>query len=159
MSQDLANKLKEEFLKITNINCEATFMLKGKNHKPTTLRESEKGVYVFLLDDEICFKVGKAGAKSPARWNSHHYNIDKSTPSTFTKSFLKDLTQFKTYFNLSLHDEIDILEKEKNSKKWIQNNISRIEFKINSQESDIALNFLEALIQFRLNPIYEGKSA
>ena len=52
-----------------------------------------------------------------------------------------------------------LLEEQKNSKKWIQNNISRIEFKMSSKESDIALNLLEALIQFRLNPIYEGKSA
>lgn len=159
MSQNLANKLKKEFSEIANITCEATFMKKGENHKPTTLRSTEKGVYVFLLDDKTCFKVGKAGSKSPARWNSHHYNIDKSTPSAFTKSFLKDLTQFKTYFDSSLHNELDELEEKKNSKEWIQKNISRIEFKISSKESDIALNLLEALIQFRLNPIYEGKSA
>jgi len=159
MSQDLANKLKDEFEKISNISCEAKFMEKGKNHKPTTLRANEKGVYVFLLDENTCFKVGKAGSKSPARWNSHHYNIDKSTPSAFTKSFLKDLTKFKTYFDSSLSNEIDNLEKEKKSKQWIQDNISRIEFKISSEESDIVLNLFEALIQFRLNPIYEGKSA
>ncbi len=80
MSQNLANKLKKEFLEITNITCEATFMEKGESHKPTTLKSYEKGVYVFLLNDKTCFKVGKAGSKSPARWNSHHYNIDKSTP-------------------------------------------------------------------------------
>ena len=159
MSQRLADELGKEFTRITNIICKTTFMEKGVNHKPTRLKKNEKGVYVFLLNDKICFKVGKAGSKSPARWNSHHYNIDKSTPSTFTKSFLKDLTQFKTYFDSSLHDELDKLKEQKNSKIWIQNNISRIEFKISSEESDIALNLLEALIQFKLNPIYEGKSA
>ena len=58
-----------------------------------------------------------------------------------------------------MHEELDNLEEQKNSKIWIQNNISRIEFKISSKESDIALNLLEAFIQFKLNPIYEGKSA
>ena len=159
MSQELANKLKEEFKQITNITCEATFMEKGENHKPTTLKKDEQGVYVFLLDENTCFKVGKAGPKSPARWNSHHYNIDESTPSTFTKSILKDLDKFKTYFDSSLHSEIDNIKEQKNSKEWIQNNISRIEFKISSQESAFALNLLEALIQFRLQPIYEGKNA
>ena len=159
MSQELADKLKNEYVKITNIKCQATYMKKGNDHRPTTLKSNQKGVYVFLLNSSCCFKVGKAGSKSPARWNSHHYNIDKSTPSTFTKSILKNLTSFKSFFNKSLHEDINNLEKNKNSKEWIRNNISRIEFIISSDESDIALNFLEALIQLRLKPIYEGKNA
>ena len=159
MSQKLADQLKDEFTNMTNIQCEAVFMEKGESHKPTTLLASKKGVYVFLLDDSTCFKVGKAGSKSPARWNSHHYNLDQSTPSAFTKSILKNLEHFKSFFDESLHNEIDEFEKNKNTKDWIQNNISRIEFKISSSQSDIALNLLEALIQFRLNPMYEGKTA
>ncbi len=89
MSQKLADQLKDEFTNMTDIQCEAVFMEKGASHKPTTLLASKKGVYVFLLDDSTCFKVGKAGSKSPARWNSHHYNLDQSTPSAFTKSILK----------------------------------------------------------------------
>lgn len=90
MNQELANKLALEFKQLTNIECSSKFMNKGQQHQPTTLKkEEEKGVYVFLLNQKHCFKVGKAGTKSTARWNSHHYNLDKSTPSTFTKSFFK----------------------------------------------------------------------
>jgi len=129
-------------------------MEKGDSHKPTTLSKDKKGVYVFLLGNH-CFKVGKAGSKSQARWNSHHYNLDETTPSTLSKSIKKDLDRFKSFFSELKHDEIDKLNKN-NIKEWIQNNISRIEFIISEKESDYALNFLEAFVQFKLRPEYEG---
>ncbi len=155
MSQNLANRLKNEFKSITGIDCQAVYMEMGENHQPTTLKNNEKGVYVFLYGN-CCFRVGKAGNKSQARWNSHHYNLDESTPSTFPKSIKKDIERFKNFFPTEKHQEIEQLNKD-NMKAWIQNNISRIEFKISSDQSDFALNFLEALIQFRLTPEYEGK--
>lgn len=157
MSQNLANRLKTEFINLTGIDCIAVYMEMGKEHIPTTLSTSEKGVYVFLYGN-YCFKVGKAGAKSQARWNSHHYNLDKTTPSTFPKSIKKDIARFKCFFPVEKHDEIDNLTLG-NVKEWIRNNTSRIEFKISSSESDYALNFLESLLQFRLMPEYEGKNA
>ena len=99
MSQELANEISKEFTEITNIKCTATYMEKGSTHTPTTLDSDKKGVYVFLIDEKTCFKVGKANSKSQARWNSHHYSVDKSTPSTFTKSILKNLHILKKYFN------------------------------------------------------------
>ena len=57
--------------------------------------------------------VGKAGPKSKARWNSHHYNLDNSTPSTFPKSIKKSPELFKNYFPNSVHSEIDGLNGEK----------------------------------------------
>lgn len=157
MSQNLANRLKTEFINLTGVECSAVFMEMGKGHIPSTLKRTEKGVYVFLYGN-YCFKVGKAGAKSQARWNSHHYNLDKTTPSTFPKSIKKDINRFKRFFPVEKHTEIDNLSSE-NVKKWIQDNISRMEFKISSLESDYALHFLEALLQFRLMPEYEGKNA
>ncbi len=157
MSQNLANRLKAEFTRFTGISCEAVYMEMGKKHKPTKLENNKKGVYVFIYGN-YCFKVGKAGPKSQARWNSHHYNLDETTPSTLPKSIKRDTDRFKRFFPLEKHQEIDSLNPN-NVKDWIQNNISRIEFKISSDESDYALNFLESLIQFRLMPEYEGKNA
>ena len=46
-------------------------------------------------------------------------------------------------------------------KNWIQNNTNRIEFLINNMNDNIDFdtNLLEALIQFELKPIFEGKNA
>lgn len=115
------------------------------------------GVYVFM-NDKGCFKVGKAGSKSKARWNSHHYNLDETTPSTLPKSIIKNKTKFKEYFPLELHQEIDALEKS-NFQEWIKNNLSRIEFLFKDNGDLFTLNLLEALAQFHLKPIFEGKNA
>lgn len=155
MNQNLAEEIAQEFYKITSIKCNAIFMKKGENHFPTSLQKNEQGVYVFLIENK-CFKVGKAGAKSQARWNSHHYNLDKTTPSTFSKTLIKDKENFKLNFNHSQQKEIDNLN-PKNIKKWIKNNISRIEFKISNSESKFSLSLLESLVQYKLEPIYEGK--
>lgn len=157
MSQNLANRLKSEFTTLTGVSCTASFLEKGTSHQPTALSNNQKGVYVFL-NGNYCFKVGKAGSKSKARWNSHHYNLDETTPSTFPKSIKKDTGRFKNFFPAGKHQEIDDLNPE-NIRAWIQNNISRMEFIISGNESDYALNLLEALLQFRLMPEYEGKNA
>jgi hypothetical protein len=189
MNQKKADGLADKFKAISGINCTATFMEGGINHQPTTQRSGEKGVYVFLLNESTCFKVGKANVNSAARWNSHHYCLDNTTPSTLTKSFLNDLEKFKFYFDdESIVDELELftsvvkeyipedvdfkigikslskaeikkLSKLLNLKEWIRKNISRIEFVISEECSDYGLNLLEALIQFELNPIYEGKNA
>jgi hypothetical protein len=69
---------------------------------------------------------------------------------------MKDLENFKTFFPVNAKREIENINKLQR-KNWIQNNMSRIEFKISSNESSIALNLLEALVQFNFPPIYEGK--
>ena len=132
-------------------------MDKGNSHKPTTLQKGMCGVYVFMLS-EHCFKVGKAGIKSHARWNSHHYNLDTSTPSTLSKSIINNRLRFKEYFPTEKHQEIDMLDKS-NIQDWLKNNLARIEFLMEENENLFALNLLEALVQFRLKPIFEGKHA
>ena len=67
------------------------------------------------------------------------------------------LKNFKSYFPAEIHNDMDNLN-GKNIRKWVQNNLSRIEFKISSSESKIALNLLEAIVQFNFPPIYEGRN-
>lgn len=157
MSQDIANLIKMEFENLTRMKVSATYMAKGQAHKPTTLQTGMCGVYVFM-NDQHCFKVGKAGSNSKARWNSHHYNLDKTTPSTLPKSILKNKTKFKECFPGESHQEIDALEKS-NFPEWIKGNMSRIEFLLEDNGDSFVLNLLEALVQFRLKPIFEGRDA
>ncbi|GAB3543391.1 hypothetical protein GCM10027343_16720 [Noviherbaspirillum agri] len=157
MSQEIANAIKSEFEQLTSIRVAATYMSKGAAHIPTSLRTGASGVYVFM-SGERCFKVGKAGPKSKARWNSHHYNLDETTPSTLPKSILKHKAEFKCHFPSEVHNEIDTLDKS-NIQEWIRNNMCRIEFLLTDSSDVFALNLLEALAQFRLKPIFEGKNA
>lgn len=157
MSQEIANFIKSEFERLTNLTVSASYMQNGQTHNPTALQSGMCGVYVFMNNNH-CFKVGKAGSKSKARWNSHHYNLDESTPSTLPKSIIKNSGKFKKLFPVELHQEIDTLTKS-NIQDWVKNNMSRIEFLIEDNGDHFALNLLEALAQFHLKPIFEGRSA
>ena len=103
-----------------------------------------------------CLKVGKAGPKSKARFNSHHYRANK-TKSCLANSILKDNDRLKQLIGKDLHEEINQLNKLSIT-NWLKRNTSRIEFLISSNESPHTLNFLEAFVQFKLGPVYEGKS-
>lgn len=157
MNQVVANQIAEEFKSITGIEVSPVFMLNGPDHNPTSLQTGLCGVYAFTAGG-YCFKVGKAGPKSKARWNSHHYNLDETTPSTMPKSMLKNIDRFKTCFPDTKHSEIEQLNKE-NIQQWIKENMSRLEFLIEDQYDGVSLNLLEALVQFHLKPIFEGRSA
>lgn len=157
MSQAIANLIKTEFERLTKMDVSATYMDKGQTHKPTTLQSGMCGVYVFMTDKN-CFKVGKAGSKSKARWNSHHYNLDKTTPSTLPKSIIKNKIKFKNFFPAASHPGIDAMDKS-NVQEWIKKNMSRIEFLFRDNGDSFTLNLLEALAQFHLKPVFEGKNA
>jgi len=155
VSQEKANEIKTEFERLTGIEVSATFMPEGEGHIPTTLPIGKSGVYVFLAGS-FCCKVGKAGAKSKARWNSHHYNLDETTPSTLPKSILKNKEKFKKCYPVTKHQEIEMLGKN-NIQMWIRNNMSRMEFLIPDNGDPTILNLLEALAQFYTKPLFEGR--
>lgn len=157
MSLRLAMEIAEEYMRITGIEVSVAFMPNGPDHSPTSLQAGMCGVYAFLAGD-CCVKVGKAGPKSKARWNSHHYNLDETTPSAMTKSIIKNRGQFKKCYPDTKHREIDRLDKQ-NIQQWIKSNMDRMEFLMKYQGDGIALNLLEALVQYRLKPIFEGRLA
>ena len=116
--------------------------------------------YIFFFDDKNCFKVGKAGSKSQARWSSQHYSFNNGTPSSFSKSILKNKDIFIKYFDKDMHYDIKNFENLK-TKDWIRKYISRVEIKLtndslNNNKPLFALNLLESLVQFELKPIFEG---
>lgn len=148
-------KIEIAFKEMTAIEIETRIMKKGNEHRPSNLAESNQGVYVFYDDDNF-FKVGKAGGKSQARWNSHHYCLDEKTPSTLPKSIKKNVDIFKKYFSEEKHSEIDRLSKN-NIRQWIQDNLSRIEMIIPNNLNPNDMNLLEAMSIYEFNPLFEGK--
>ena len=116
----------------------------GKNHIPTNLPSGYMAVYIFINEFEgKCYKVGKVGTNSNARYQSQHYT-SASSGSNLAKSILNDY---------SLNDKIEIQE---NVGTWIKQNTTRINLKLKSNRGAFALSLLEAFVQNRLKPKYEG---
>jgi len=127
---------------ISNDNLEVEIM--GCPHEPP--RDLPKGlvaVYVFCYSSQ-CLKVGKAGPKTKQRFTYQHYNPG-SAPSTLADSLIKGQS------DLGLSD----LTKE-NVGNWIKRNTYRFNLFLNASTNRFSLNLLEAFLQARLNPAFEG---
>ena len=110
---------------------------------PSTLPKGKMAVYVFHWNNQ-CFKVGKVGPKSQARYTSQHYN-PKSSNSNLSKSILKDIP------TLGIKDITD-----KNVGSWVKTNTERVNFLIPESLGIPLLSLLEAFLQCRLKPRFEG---
>lgn len=116
----------------------------GMPHEPPKpLPHKKMAVYIFFYNGKA-LKVGKAGAKSNARYTSQHYNAG-SAPSNLAAS-------------LENKPEKIGLDKPElsNSKEWIKQNTRRVNFIINASLGVNALNLVEAILIAQLSPIYEG---
>lgn len=92
--------------------------------------------------------MGKAGSKSNARYTSQHYQPD-SAPSTLARSLLGAKAEF------GVPQAID----ESSIGEWIKLNTYRINILLNSNAGVHALNLLEAFVQCKLDPRFEGFSS
>jgi hypothetical protein len=118
-------------------------ILPAPHTAPTELPRGKSAVYVFALPEQ-CLKVGKAGPRSKARFTSHHYHHG-SSPSNLAKSLLK----FPEQFGLAQTASHEI-------GAWIKEKTYRINFLLDVGVGVAALNLLEAFLQCRLNPHFEG---
>lgn len=110
---------------------------------PPALKNGDVAVYAFIWNNE-CLKVGKVGPKSHARYISHHYN-PSSSQSNLAKSILAD----KESMGLKhLTDQI--------IGDWIRSHVDRVNFVLSGEKIIPVLNLLEAFLQCRLKPRYEG---
>lgn len=114
----------------------------GCPHLPSGLINGMMGIYIFEHNG-VCLKIGKAGEKSDARFRSQHY-LPKSSQSNLAKSILND-PEMKNY---GLN--------ESNISDWIKNNTRRIDIFIDSKLGIPVLNLLEAYLQCKFKPKYEG---
>jgi len=128
-------------------------MLDAPHTRPSSLPSGEKAIYIFMLD-EACLKVGKAGAKSKARFTSQHYNPN-SSPSNLAKSILKDKSNFIQHLPGSAKSEaLDI--NEHNIGEWIEKNTSRHHIFMDERTDRHLFSLIEVFMQCKFHPIYEG---
>jgi hypothetical protein len=110
---------------------------------PSVLPSGKMAVYVFHWGDQ-CLKVGKVGPKSQARYTSQHYN-PKSSNSNLAKSILKD----KGMMGVTGIDEHTVGH-------WVKQNTDRVNFLMPESFGIPLLSLLEAFLQCRLKPCFEG---
>jgi len=115
---------------------------RGCPHSPSGLLNGKMGIYIFELNG-VCLKIGKAGEKSNARFRSQHYS-PKRSQSNLSKSILNDSNMKNHGLN------------EHNIGDWIKNNTRRIDIFIDSELGIPVLNLLEAYLQCKFRPKYEG---
>ena len=109
-------------------------------HISKALPSGKMAIYTFVLNDEF-LKIGKAGTKSKARYQSHHYCI-KSNKSTLANSLVND------------PNEPNITND--NVTQWIRNNCERFDVILDIKLGNMALSFIEGMLHFKYKPRYEG---
>jgi hypothetical protein len=117
--------------------------LTAPHEPPKSMPAGCYAVYIFLLEDQ-CLKVGKAGPKSSARYCSQHYNYASSN-SNLSNSLFKSREKFSLQ---------DLPESEIGS--WIKNKTKRVNLIIDAKYGAPVLTLLEAFVQCRLSPYFEG---
>lgn len=118
-------------------------ILSAPHVPPTRLPLGKMAVYVFSKGEDV-LKVGKVGAKSQARYTSQHYNPG-SAMSTLAASMLAD----REWLGLGEVHEAGVGQ-------WIRKNIDRVNFLMDGRFGIPVLTLLEAFLQCRLKPRYEG---
>ena len=143
--------IRDDFLKVAMLagidmqpNSICVECLRAGRHEPPDLPRGKVAVYVFSTC-ECVLKVGKAGPRSQARYKHQHYNPD-STKSNLAKSIREDETRWREH-NLN----------NKDVGEWIKANTNRVNFILDAAYYGPTLNLLEAFVQCRLEPIYEGR--
>ena len=117
---------------------------KEGNHS-LSLKNGYMAVYTFVSDDGW-LKVGQVSKNSNQRYKYDHYKTDKG--STLARSLINDPDMVSKH---SL-DKLPIGD-------WIKKNCDRYDVWIDSSRFSnpkIVLNFVEGLLQYNLNPRYEG---
>ena len=110
---------------------------------PRLLPSGKMAVYVFLWGD-LCLKVGKVGPRSQARYTSQHYN-PRSSNSNLAKSILKH----KSELGLVHLGDTTVGD-------WIKAETGRINFLLDQDLGVPILSLMEAFLQCRLRPKFEG---
>lgn len=122
--------------------------------RPKKLPSFKQAVYGFVVEGR-CLKVGKAGPKSTARYASHHYN-PKSSNSNLAKSLLNAADQLQGEVRDQVFQSVRTLT-ERDVGDWIERNAARFNLLVGPQFEEYEMALIEAFVQSRLRPIFEGK--
>ena len=114
-------------------------------HERPTLPEGKMAVYVFSTETCV-LKVGRVNPGSKNRYRNQHYN-PRGANSTLAKSLLADK---KVCQECNLN--------KGNVSEWIQTKTDRVNFLVDADIDKFVLSLLEAFLQCRLQPAYEGSA-
>jgi len=114
----------------------------GCPHESRELPDGMMAVYTFQYQGQH-LKIGKAGARSKARFRHQHYSA-KGAGSTLARSLLTD-PDFSCH---ALTQEC--------IEAWIKQNIRRQDILLQADKGAFVLNFLEAFLHCTYQPKYEG---
>ena len=125
-------------------------------HKGKPLPAEQCAVYVFTLSSKYgamttaganrALKVGKAGPKCNARFQSQHYST-RAAPSTLASTLVKTRVLW-SFIGISSLDESNV-------RAWIEQNTDRDNFLLSSDDAHL-LGKLETYLKGRLGPVFEG---
>lgn len=112
----------------------------GCPHKqPKKMPDGYAAIYIFVYHNEF-LKIGKANAKSNARFVSQHYGF--SAPSTLAKSICSD----EEFISLGVNQD--------NVKSWMMEHLHRINIYVKSNKATTEL--VEAVLHYAFRPRFEG---
>ena len=129
-------------------------VLAAPHRRPSRLPEGCQAVYAFVLGN-TCLKVGKAGPKTAARFISQHYGLN--APSTLAKSILAHRARVAPLLPAQRANQAMDLS-EQNVGRWIETNTSRTHVFLPTSAGPFALSLLEAFMQCRFKPLFEGRT-
>ena len=129
-------------------------LLPAPHRRPSRLPPGGQAVYAFFLGDR-CLKVGKAGPKTNARFTSQHYGFN--APSTLAKSIDASRDLVARLLSEATGAKETPLPQRDRLGQWIERNTSRLNAFIPVSSGQFALALLEAFLQCRFKPVFEGK--
>ena len=144
------NKLIEDFTEIAKITglslLPADIEIEAQlapHQPPIQLPRGKVAVYIFCYNSHT-LKVGRVGPKSTARYASQHYN-----PGSSNSNLAKSLCLKSSVVGIDVNED--------NVNDWIKMNVDRYNLLLPETYNGPPLNLLEAFIQCKLNPEYEGR--
>lgn len=117
----------------------------GCPHRQSSLPKGYAAIYIFVYESEVkCeyLKIGKANAKSNARFSSQHYGFNAK--STLAKAICGDDEFCKMGIN------------QENIKEWMLNNLHRVNIFISTEQGKATTELVEAMLHYKFRPKYEG---
>jgi hypothetical protein len=157
---DLQSALLSEFAdvsRLSGINLPASQMqferLPAPHSRPSELPVGKCAVYGFLFRGR-CLKVGKVGPRSGARFCSHHY-VMGSSQSNLAKTILANKPVIAGLVGTNEAASIEALD-EVTIGPWLETSTARFHILCPQEINGPALSLLEAFVQCRLDPLFEG---
>lgn len=125
--------------------------LPAPHRRPTRLPAGKMAVYVFCTQTR-CLKVGKVGPKSQARFTTHHY-APASSMSNLSRSLLGACGgAYEGAPTIGAPAGLTV----KTVGAWVEANCCRYHFFLGADQLPALQSLLEAFLQCRLQPMFEG---